>query len=490
MAAVFGPLDPVLSRSVVLHDPFDVEAFADILPRAPGLRLLLETFPGPETRDLALDLFCSFYKYVVKLLPSDAVVPERRAHRDLVGRALGLREHEKLRAWTRLRPAETALATELVLDLLVNRPQPEPPKPAEESAASSEPGNEPEAEEVSTEDLPEILRDAREDLEGAVELVAAWSSGPGEVTRLRPETKLQLMRNLVRNPRLRRIALLFGKYRRMGVRERDLKAVLASEEVVDYVRGGEVARALTGELANFAIPEREGLFYAKLVTHQLLIYELWQRHERPRPVYVCLDNSGSMSGEKEVWAKASALALTHMALQHGRSVEIVLFGDAADPLRAVSFQPKDDGPTRLAKVMDVASYFLGGGTDFQKPLTHVLEAIEAGDDRTGNDVLFISDGLCPLSEDFVRRFREAKARHNIRLTTVVIGGEPFSLAPISDSVHRLEDSLEAADELSAQFASSFLERSTERAARRRARPMADRSQPLVFDHFLPTSDEG
>src|SRR5436853_6324760 len=146
MAAVFGPPTPRLSRSVVLNDPFDEEAFADILPRAPGLRLLLETLPAPETRDLAFDLFCSFYKYVVKLRPADAVVPERRAHRDLVGRALGLREHEKLRAWTKLKPAETALATELVLDLLVNRPQPEAPKP-EEQSKSTEPDAEPEAHE-------------------------------------------------------------------------------------------------------------------------------------------------------------------------------------------------------------------------------------------------------------------------------------------------------------------------------------------------------
>jgi uncharacterized protein with von Willebrand factor type A (vWA) domain len=178
-----------------------------------------------------------------------------------------------------------------------------------------------------------------------------------------------------------------------------------------------------------------------------------------------------------------------MALQHGRSVEIVLFGDAADPLRVISFETQDKGPARLEKVMDVASYFLGGGTDFQKPLDHVLEAIDAREDRKGNDVLFVSDGLCPLSEDFVRRFREAKTRNDIRLTTVVIGGEPFSLAPISDSVHRLEDSLEEGDELAAQFATSFLERSSGGTLRRRTRPIADRAQPLVFDHFLPSSDE-
>jgi len=485
MAAVFGPPGPTLSRSALVHDPFDREAFEEVLPRAPGLRLLLETSRDPGKKDLAFDLFCSFYKYFVKLLPADQVIEECRSHRDLLDRALGLREHEKLRAWTRLKSAETALATELVLDLLLNEPSAEPERARDQTPDAAESPAETTAADASTERLREVLRDVREDLEGAVELVAAWSAGPGEETRLPPELKLQLMRNLVRNPRLRRIARLFGLYRRMGLADREAKALLASEEVVDFVQGGEVARALAAELANFAMREREDLFYSKVVQHQLLTYELGQRHERPRPVYLCLDNSGSMSGEKEVWAKASALALAHMALQHGRSVEIILFGDAADPLRVVSLDPRDKGPIRLERVLDVASYFLGGGTDFQKPLSHVLDTILAAREASGNDVLFVTDGLCPLPEEFVRRFLEAKRRHNIRLTTVVIGGEAFSLAPISDSVHRLEDDLEAGDELAAQFASTFLERASGAGPRSRTRPRADRTQPLVFDHFLP-----
>src|SRR5207253_8399686 len=123
MAAVFGPPGPTLSRSALVHDPFDREAFEEVLPRAPGLRLLLETATDPGKKDLAFDLFCSFYKYFVKLLPADQVIEECRSHRDLLGRALGLREHENLRAWTKLKSAETALATELVLDLLLNGPR-------------------------------------------------------------------------------------------------------------------------------------------------------------------------------------------------------------------------------------------------------------------------------------------------------------------------------------------------------------------------------
>src|SRR5438132_903993 len=385
MAAVFGPPGPTWSRSALVHDPFDREAFEEVLPRAPGLRLLLETSRDPGKKDLAFDLFCSFYKYFVKLLPADQVIEECRSHRDLLDRALRLREHEKLRAWTRLKSAETALATELVLDLLLNEPSAEPERARDQTPDAAE--------------------------------------SPAETP--------------------------------------------------------------AAELANFAMREREDLFYSKVVQHQLLTYELGQRHERPRPVYLCLDNSGSMSGEKEVWAKASALALAHMALQHGRSVEIILFGDAADPLRVVSLDPRDKGPIRLERVLDVASYFLGGGTDFQKPLSHVLDTILAAREASGNDVLFVTDGLCPLPEEFVRRFLEAKRRHNIRLTTVVIGGEAFSLAPISDSVHRLEDDLEAGDQLAAQFASTFLERASGAGPRSRTRPRADRTQPLVFDHFLP-----
>src|SRR5437660_10266363 len=116
MAAVFGPPGPTLSRSALVHDPFDREAFEEVLPRAPGLRLLLETSTDPGTKDLAFDLFCSFYKYFVKLLPADQVIEERRGHRDLLDRALGLREHEKLRAWTWLKSAEIAFDSERVLD--------------------------------------------------------------------------------------------------------------------------------------------------------------------------------------------------------------------------------------------------------------------------------------------------------------------------------------------------------------------------------------
>ena len=486
--AVFGPSGPAISRSAIVHDPFDEEAFEEILPKAAGLRLLLNESELPLARELAFDLFCSFYKYFVKLRSPAEIAPEAQGNRDLLGRALDLREHGKLRAFTRLKPAEAALATELVLDALLDEMARAPQTP-EEPAGPQAPGPTSEsAKGVTTQRLREVLKGAGEDLQSVTELVAAWSAGPGQETRLPAELKLRLMRDVIRNPRLRIIALLFGRYRRLGLRERTLPAMRASQEVVDFVQGGDVARALAGELSSFAMEEREDLFYSKVVTHSLLIYELWRREEEPRAVYLCIDNSGSMAGEKEVWAKASALALAHLALAEDRPVEVVLFGDAADPLRIVSMRPTDDSSTRLEKLLDVASYFLGGGTDFVKPLSHVLEAIETGH-HTGNDLLFVTDGLCPIPEEFVRRFREAKARYDLRMTSVLIGEEPLALREISDTIHRLDEALEAGEALTAHFASAFLERGHEplHAVRGPLRP--GRGTPLLFDHFLPAADE-
>ncbi|HVG37476.1 MAG TPA: hypothetical protein VNA10_07055, partial [Thermoplasmata archaeon] len=59
----FGPSAPAISRSTIVHDPFDQEAFDEILPKAAGLRLLLTESEVPLAQQLAFDLFCSFYKY-------------------------------------------------------------------------------------------------------------------------------------------------------------------------------------------------------------------------------------------------------------------------------------------------------------------------------------------------------------------------------------------------------------------------------------------
>ncbi len=483
---VLGP--PVVRKSVLVHDPFDVEAFEAILGRAPGLHLLLEESDYSGALDLAFDLFCSFYKYFAALLPEDRL-PEDVGHRvGLMTRALDLREHRKLRTLTRLQPLESVLATELVLEGLLEEFA--AGREGDSESSEEEPAEAPESGEEAAEDAPlelathrirEILREAEEELRGPAELIATWSEGPGEERRLPTEAKVRFMRELVRNPRLRRITRLFGRYRRLALRQRELRAIATTPEVVDVVQGGDAARALPAEFADLSLPEREDIFYAKVVTQSLLMYQLERREEERPPLYLCLDTSGSMSGEREIWAKAVSLAMTHLALAQRQRVDVVHFGDAADPLHVVSFRPEDDGTTRLAKVEDVASYFLGGGTDFVKPLSHVLDDLEAGD-HGRSEILFVSDGQCPISEDFARRFLEMKRRHEVRLTSVLIEGEAASLGRLSDEVHHLGEVLKGGEEVVAGLAASLWQGIPGAAPRK-----ATRGEPLRFDPF---SEEG
>lgn len=486
-----GPPGPPLSSSVIVHDPFDEEAFEEILPRAAGLKLVLATTPAPFSKELAFDLFCSFYKYYARLRPAAEIVPGCQRHRDLLGRALALREHAKLRAYTRLRSVETALATELLLAPLLAELEQSPDErtgePAEAPAGTEDsPAADP-GESSRTERIREALREAQTNLQTVTELMAAWSSGPGQETRLPTELKFRLMRQVARDPRFRTIARLFARYRRLGLRERNRPALRSSEEFVDFAQGGDVARALAAELSSLAMVEREDLFYQKVATRTLMTYELGRRTEVPRHVYLCVDISGSMSGEKEVWAKASALALANLALAQDRPVQVVLFGDAQDPLKRVDLTPEDDGSARLGKFLDVASSFLGGGTDFVQPLSSVLDSIQAGDTH-GNDLLFVSDGLCRIPEEFVRRFREVKDHHDLRVTTVVVGEKSLGLPEISDAVYRLDETLNAGDAIMTHSASAFLERESDHGPFQPLPPLQRGNVPRLYEHFVPGAE--
>src|SRR5437879_1488669 len=173
--AVFGPSGPTISRSAIVHDPFDKEAFEEILPKAAGLRLLLNESDLPLVNELAFDLFCSLYKYFAKLRSAAEITPEAQGNRDLLGRALDLREHEKLRAFTRLKPAETALATELVLDALLQdiARGPQAPEASTERQEPTDSSYE-SAESVTNQRLRDVLKDAREDLESDTVHVVPW----------------------------------------------------------------------------------------------------------------------------------------------------------------------------------------------------------------------------------------------------------------------------------------------------------------------------
>jgi len=229
----------------------------------------------------------------------------------------------------------------------------------------------------------------------------------------------------------------------LALRKRPFERV--SEEVFDVRLGRDLERLLPPELLALGHPLLRRDFGRRLVEGQLLTYSLRGADERGRgPMIVCLDGSGSMAGEKEIWSKAVALTLLEIARRQRRLFRFMCFSSADMPLFTLDLNPRERHEVQEDRALDVAEYFPGGGTDFETPLSAALECLGAARYRRG-DVVLITDGECRVSPEWKARFLAEKKRLQFSLFSVLIDVGPSSadtLREISDrvtSVTRLTD---------------------------------------------------
>ena len=151
---------------------------------------------------------------------------------------------------------------------------------------------------------------------------------------------------------------------------------------------------------------------------------------------VCLDGSGSMSGDKEIWSKAVALTLLEIARRQRRLFRFICFSSADTPLFTLDLNPRERHEVQIDRALEVAEYFPGGGTDFEVPLDAALDCLRVARYRRG-DVVLITDGECRVSPEWQARFRAEKDRLGFSLFSVLIDVGPSTagtLAELSDRV--------------------------------------------------------
>ncbi len=197
-------------------------------------------------------------------------------------------------------------------------------------------------------------------------------------------------------------------------------------ELRGYDIGSDLERIAPTELA---LPKL--LFRLKYVESKLLLYEKVITKDMG-PVYVLVDKSGSMEGEKIRWAKATALALLMKSMKERRDYYLRFFDGAVHDLISVSrkLNPKE----ALGLLKYLARVRSGGGTDITKAVDMACSDMTELSVRGLSDVILITDGEDNVSDLFLRR-RLRKA--NARLITVMIAGENRSLRKASDSYLRV-----------------------------------------------------
>ncbi|MGH7859357.1 MAG: hypothetical protein ACREQY_18690, partial [Candidatus Binatia bacterium] len=394
----------------------------------------------PHFPALLEDLFSALFKYNVIRLPESAVAPSARVNRVLLEGLLASAPYESLRERTRLDEAHAGFGTLLLgeralevlrseklftrRDLLdhfeLARDEEEMRRRVDELEHAEATRDDPNLSEEGRERLDDLAdgldREARmaearlrrkasrisedlsrsgdeakkrlemealgvaRDFEDAADEAESWgralgSGGGGSAAR-----SLELGRRLARNPKLRKLSRLLGRMHEQALALRHRLFERRDEEVFDVSAGRELGRMLPQEMLALSHPALRRDWQRRYVEGELLQYQLRGDDERGRgPMVVCLDVSSSMAGDKEIWSKAVTLTLLDIARRERRRFRAILFSSSETGLKTFDLNRGERYLSDLSGALDLADYFPGGGTDFERPLDAAVECL--GDSR-------------------------------------------------------------------------------------------------------------
>lgn len=458
---------------------------------------LADSKAGDLAYDVAQDLYLSFVKVQPELLPPEDIRPSHQVNRMVTEEAQDLPDHKELRVWTSGDDIGSALAfvtiepdvetlydrldeaikqgnemdqlaqqlmsaegqkrslDEMVKDWMENN-NPEDPQNQQQAQDYSQQQQNlqdmidglrqqmeaqgqslQEALDAARPDVRQTLKSAlgkaAKDMQNMQESAELWGVDPGELTRLPAKERIDLAKRL-NSPKFKRVAELFGPMKRLAFTEQRRKVNYAREEIYDVELGNDLARVLPQELAALGDEDREILFYKDYFESHLPQY-MMRGNERVAKggIVYCHDGSGSMGGEREMWAKAVGLCLLHVARKQKRSFWGIQFGSSRE-IRVDDF--RDTTKIKPEQVIDFAEFFFNGGTDFMTPLSTALKLLQDEHDQSGavkSDIVFCTDGQCGIDESpggWFDQFKKEQTRLHFQVWGIIIGGEP-SAEPIN-----------------------------------------------------------
>ena len=270
------------------------------------------------------------------------------------------------------------------------------------------------------------LDDATEQAEDMEAMTQTWGLDPGAFHRLPPKERLALAQRM-NNDKFRRIAQLFGPMSRMAFAEQQRKTQFSRDEVYEVETGSDLANVLPAELLFLDDEILELDFFRRYVEASLLQYKLRGTEKVAKGgIIFNEDGSGSMGGDKEVWAKAVGLCLLHIAKSQNRSFYGIHFGG---PGMIQEFDFRDPRSVDLEEVISFAELFFNGGTDFMTPLSRSLDLLLEEYNAQGcvkGDIVFCTDGICGVDAKWLENFKNEQERLGFRVWGIVIGGSTES----------------------------------------------------------------
>lgn len=248
--------------------------------------------------------------------------------------------------------------------------------------------------------------------------------GGGHAHNLNPETQIELAEKWAKNPQLREIARMLGRMIRDFRFKRDARTKNVPIEPVGIVTGNDIGRLVPHEMARAYMPELRPLWMKDFAERSLLEYEMAGKTPAGKgPIIEVHDGSGSMSGEKFVWASSLALTLLTCAHREKRDFAGIEFGSGGQ-VKSWIFGGRDELDPN--EIVDFASHFYAGGTSTVGGLQEALRVMHEHPQFRTADVILVGDGQDYFREADQKVCDELRALGvRIHGITILTGANPY-----------------------------------------------------------------
>jgi len=403
-------------KQAIKCDMYDIRAFEEIKNESADLKAQQKKFEPklPTFHEFHQDVYDSMYKYSPQKEDPGNMKPGYEANRTIIEKMLGENLYKELRSFTSLDEFNSALATKVITEKLSHFLPDEkqmPKKKPKKGDKNQEKKIDPNKVKKACQDAMEQAKGECSDMESAT---SSWGTGPGMAQKLPYKEKVALAQRIKKSRILWQLAKIIGRFRALALSTQRTKISKGTEEVYSVETGDDLSRVLPTELAKLADPNMRVLFLKSIAEKSMLQFSLRDRKKETKGPIVCaIDNSGSMSGDREVWSKAIALGLLEICVLQRRKFVGIHFGSSSE----ISIHQLDWDKYSLNDVLAFAEHFFGGGTDFERPLDVCAHEVEM---NPRADIVMITDGECDGRDDWLRDFNGWRDDNEVTVFSVII----------------------------------------------------------------------
>lgn len=296
--------------------------------------------------------------------------------------------------------------------------------------------------------MDNTIIDATSEVQQVSAYVQAWGLGEGSDIKVPFGLKRSALEQIRNSDYLRKFTDMIGKYKECAIEEQKKKSKNAAIEIKSVKVGKNIEDALPSEKLGFCNDTLKKDIYRKISEGQLLAYDKEsQKQKNKGPIIVCIDQSGSMHGDKDMWAKALAVGILEVAQLQKREFACIPYDSH---VRKTTIIHKDE--INPDKIIGIAEEQATGGTDFEAPLREASKLIEDSNFKEA-DIVFITDGDCSVSDEFRRKFKQLKEDKDFRTMGVLVDYGHCSRTTLDDfcdsvtNVSRIADATAANSEV-------------------------------------------